>query len=102
MEVHPASTREELISFLMGDADPPELEEHPVDTWRQGIIGFVDDHWGVLEPQLTCPAKNLRHPTNPDPKPCFGCVDTQVFTCIVKNSGRNEHLINLHRKGKKR
>lgn len=99
MNVHPSSTRQELISYLMGETDPPFLNEetHPVDSWRLGIIGFVGDHWAVLEPQLTCPAKNLRHPTTPDPRPCFGCVDTQVFACIVKNSGRNEHLIQLHR-----
>ena len=105
MSVHPASTREELINYLMGEQEPPELDEadHPVDSWRHGIIGFVSDHWAVLEPQLTCPAKDLRHPTTPNPRPCFGCLDTQVFTCIVKNSGKNEHLINTHRpKGKKR
>lgn len=105
MLVHPASTREELISYLTGEADPPELDEetHPVDSWRHGIIGFIEDHWAVLEAQLKCPAKNLRHPTNPDPRPCFGCLDAQVFTCIVKAEGRIEHLINRHRpKEKKR
>lgn len=99
INVHPSTTISELIAYLAGDADPPELSEaeHPIDSWRHGIIGFINDHWKTLEAQLKCPAKQLRHPQNPDPRPCFRCTDAQVITCVVNNPGRKEHLINLHR-----
>jgi hypothetical protein len=102
MSVHPGATREELISYLVGDVEPPPLDEytHPVDSWRHGIIGFLLDYWSVLEPQIKCPAKNLRHPTNPDVRPCFGCVDTQVITCVIQNPGRNQSLMEKHRRPK--
>lgn len=70
---------------------------HPIDSWRHGIIGFLNNFWSVLEPQIKCPAKNLRNPTNPDPKPCFRCLDAQVLTCVVQQPSRNEHLIRMNR-----
>lgn len=93
-KIHPALNRQQLISILLGDSTPAELSEetHPIDTWRLGIIGFLEEHWAVLEPQLKCPAKNLKHPTNPNPKPCFTCLDTQVATCIVLNKQMEERI----------
>lgn len=102
-KVHPGSPREFLIGVLLGDIPQPPLDEetHPIDTWRHGIIGFLSDHWATLEPQIKCPAKNLKHPQHPDPRPCFGCLDTQVMACMVQNEGRVELLINAKRpKGK--
>lgn len=99
INVLPNATREQLISYLMGEEEPSPIDEasHPIDAWRHGIIGFLLDHWKTLEPQIKCPAKNLRHPTNPDPRPCFGCVGTQVIACVAQNDGKVEHLIQLHR-----
>ena len=91
-----------MATYLMGQVDAPELDEwsHPIDSWRHGIIGFLSDHWSTLEPQIKCPAKNLRHPTHPNPRPCFGCLDTQVISCVARNDSKVEHLIQLHRKPK--
>lgn len=102
LSVHPRATREELITYLVGDGEPPPLNEHthPVDSWRHGIIGFLLDYWSVLHPQIKCPAKNLRHPTNPDVRPCFSCVDAQVITCVIQNPGRNQDLMAQHRRPK--
>lgn len=93
----PSSTREQLMAYLLGELEVPEGYLHPIDSWRHGIIGFLHDHWATLEPQLKCPAKNLRHPTNPDPLPCFKCLDAQVIACVTKNTARVEQLIQLHR-----
>ena len=99
VNVLPSSTREELIAYLVGEAFPQGVDEatHPIDAWRHGIIGFLGDHWSTLEPQIKCPAKNLRHPVNPNPRPCFGCLDAQVITCVAQNDSDVERLIQLHK-----
>lgn len=89
LNVQPNSSRQYLIGVLMGEEAESNLP-NAIDTYRVAIMQFVEDHWAVLEPQLTCPAKTR------DPKACFGCVDAQVMTCIVQNPD-NEHLIQLHR-----
>lgn len=61
------------------------------DTWRNGLTGFVFEHWKVLEPQLTCPIRSK------DPKSCWGCLDTQVIAC-VNGTAQYEQAIQLHRK----
>jgi hypothetical protein len=88
-----------MISYLTGETDPPALDEstHPIDAWRHGIIGFLLDHWAQLQPQIKCPAKDLRSTTNHNPRPCFGCLDAQVITCVAQNNRQIEHLIQLHR-----
>ncbi len=93
IRVHPSATKIELISYLTGEQEPPPLREneHPFDSWRQGLTGFVFEYWERLEPQLTCPIKSK------DPRSCWGCLDAQVITCIIQNP-KNEHLIELHRK----
>jgi len=94
IKVHPRSTREELITYLLGEAETLIYDDasHPLDSLRRGIISFLEDYWATLAPQVKCPAKMLRHPITPNPKPCFGCVDTQVIACIVKNT-KNERAI---------
>lgn len=83
-------TRVELISSLLGDKDEEDPDIHPIDRWREGLIGFILDHWITIEPQITCPAKDIK---GTNPKPCFGCLDQQVVACVVSNQGRNEQLI---------
>ena len=95
LHVSPAASREELMAYLIGDAEPPPMNEttHPIDSWRHGIINFLLDHWAVVEGQLKCPARQLMT----DKRPCFQCLDTQAIACVVQNPGRKEHLIRSHR-----
>jgi hypothetical protein len=92
--VLPSTTREELIGFLWGSIAPlPITEEmHPIDSWRHGLMGYILDHWKKLEAQLECPARSG------DPRQCFGCLDTQVVTCLVENRG-SERSLKMYRKG---
>lgn len=98
INVHPRTTKLEMISYLEGSQEAPPLpeEQHPIDAWRLGLINFISDHWKVLQPQLKCPARMLHHPQNPDPRPCFRCTDAQVITCVVSNP-QTEHLIQLYK-----
>jgi hypothetical protein len=91
--VSPSSSRELMIQILEGErGESPELTErnHSVHSWRFGIMGFLLDYWKQLETQITCPARSK------DPRSCFGCIDTQVISCVVQNE-ENEKLIELHR-----
>lgn len=89
----PGEPTEDLVAYLLGLKEPMQVTEgtHPIDSWRHGIGGFVRDHWQKLQPQLVCPIRSG------DMRSCFGCLDTQVIECIVKNP-RNEPVITLHRK----
>lgn len=88
--VLPSESRQNLIAYIIGELEPPNVE-HNLDMWRNGIMGFLIDHWKQVETQLTCPAKSK------DPRACFGCVDTQVVSCLVNNAG-DLHQIRIHRK----
>lgn len=96
--VHPRSTREELISYLVGEAESPiySEENHPMHRWRIAMIGFLHEYWRTLAPQVKCPAKTLKDPAANNPRPCFGCVDTQVVACLQSNSASVEKLIAIH------
>lgn len=96
--VRPSESREDMIAFLEGWKEPPVITDadHVFHTWRHGIIGFLNEYWRRLETQLVCPARMMRHPTNPNPKPCFGCLDTQVVYCLVTNL-ENAKFIEAHR-----
>jgi len=61
-----------------------------IDLWRSGLKGFVQEHWSVLQPQLTCPIRK-------DIDACKGCLDVQVVSCVVEQQ-ECEPLIQLHRK----
>jgi len=91
INAHPATPRETLIQLLLGELEPPPNAPHPIDGWRHGIMGFLLEHWRAIESQLTCPAKSK------DPRACFGCVDTQVISCLVTNEA-DLYRIRLHRK----
>lgn len=87
----PSSTRDQLISYLAGEAEPPATEYNEIDSWRHGIMGFLLDHWEVVRSQLECPAQSG------DPRACFGCVDAMVLSCVTDNE-QNEMLIQLKRR----
>lgn len=90
--VRPDTTRDALIAYITGEAEPPTIP-NDLDSWRHGIIGFLLDHWRQVETQLTCPAKNLKKGGSA----CFGCIDTQVVSCLVTNE-RDLYQIRIHRK----
>jgi hypothetical protein len=72
----PSWTRRELILLLEREVDAPEAQ-NLFDRMREGIFEFVDEHWEVLQSQVTCPAKAR------DIKACFGCADSQVLSCVI-------------------
>jgi hypothetical protein len=86
----PNMPREQLTDLLLGEVQQ-NIPAHPFDSWRHGLAGFVLSHWQVLQNQVSCPLKSK------DPLSCFGCLDTQVVSCVIRNP-KNEHLIQLHRK----
>lgn len=77
ISVSPAASREELTGLLTGSI--VATNPSSMDAWRHGIMGFILDHWETLSTQLTCPAKTK------DPRACFGCIDTQVVSCLNSN-----------------
>jgi len=99
MNVHPLTDPRYLAAYLDGEVEPPPCDEtsHPIDRCRHAIIGFLDEYWARVHPQLKCPARNLNNPdeTKRDRRPCFGCTDLQVVACIEQN-GKNESLIRLY------
>lgn len=98
LPILPTTPREKLIAYLEGTEEPPEIDEHshPIHSWRHAFIGFLLDQWKKMATQITCPAKALKDPVNPNPRPCFGCIDVQVITCLVQNH-KAEKLISPYR-----
>lgn len=88
--VHPNYSKEKMIALLEGTEEPVDVN-HPTYIWRDAIMEFVEEYWAKLRSQLTCPAKTR------DPKACYGCVDTQVYACLVENE-QMEPYIQLKRK----
>ena len=76
--VLPNYPRELLIALLEGFQEPQPVR-HSVDDWRDAIMTFVDEYYAKLRAQLTCPAQTR------DPKACYGCVDAQVYACLIEN-----------------
>lgn len=89
--VMPNLSREALIRIIVHDRPPPPIAEQSFDEWRRAIMRFLIDHKHVLATQITCPAKSFQEDA------CFGCVDTQVVSCLADNA-KAIHLIQLHRK----
>ena len=85
--VRPNAAREDMVAYLEGWEEPPEIDENDnvFHSWRHGLINFINEYWKTIQTQLTCPARMMRDPVSPNPKPCFGCTDAQVVTCIVQN-----------------
>lgn len=90
LPVLPSAGKTMMIDMLTGELEGSPVT-HPIDMWRNGLTGFVFEYWARLEPQLTCPIRSK------DPRSCWGCIDTQVITCVIQNP-KNERLIELHRK----
>ncbi len=91
ISVSPTTHRKDLIAYLIGERLPERQDGSEADSWRHGIMGFLLEHWAVVQAQLTCPAQSK------DPRACFGCVDAQVAHCLSKNK-KYLHEIQKHRK----
>lgn len=87
----PNLPRETLIRIIIYDCQPPSIDEQNFDEWRWAIMRFIIDHRKRLETQISCPARSFKEDA------CFGCVDTQVVSCLTANAA-TLHLIQLHRK----
>jgi hypothetical protein len=88
----PSYSREQLIALLEG-TEEEERVWHPVDSYRDAIKCFIDDFRPKLQSQLTCPAKDPM-----DPRPCFKCVDAQVFAFLVNNETCEPHILNRRKR----
>lgn len=98
--VRPAMNRVQLIDLL---TDGGEIEEvnNPIDELRDALIAFILQHWRTLRPQLKCPAKDLKNPdpSKENPRPCYGCSDMQVVTCVSTQRTQNlERIVQLRKK----
>jgi hypothetical protein len=87
--VLPSTPRHKLIAYILGEEVPPPTDQ-VFDEWRLAIMQFVLQYRSMLETQLKCPAKSM------DPRACFGCVDQQVVSCLVRAPDLD--LIRLHKK----
>jgi hypothetical protein len=72
-----------LLALLDGELEDGGFE-NPIDDLRDGLMGFLLQHWRRVSAQLFCPAKSG------DPKACHQCVDAQVIHCLVTNSPQVE------------
>ncbi len=103
------ASREELIAYITGREEPPEVE-NVFDSWRNGWMNFILDYWTQLRTQLTCPAQDLKKWTYKDRTAgltaqikrkkglpvidiaCRTCTDTQVVACILMNPESEEEI----------
>jgi len=95
LRVGPNDAKETMIAYLEGEAEPPEASEEEyniVHSWRGGLIRFAEDFWKHIATQITCPMKDLKSTTHPNPKPCYGCLDQQVIACVVSNSHNEKEI----------
>lgn len=98
IDIKPDTEKEDMIAYLEGLKEPPECGEvdNVFHSWRHGLIGFLTEYWREIETQITCPARALKAAVNPNPRPCFGCLDTRVMYCLVDNA-KHIPLIASHR-----
>lgn len=94
LHVRPNTAREDLVAYLEGTDESPYTDEsdNVFNSWRLAFIDFLLEHWKKIETQITCPAKALKDPKNPNPRPCFGCTDAQVIVCIIQNHESEEQI----------
>ena len=77
--VRPDVSKAYLIALLEGTSELPAGSYNPMDDLRDGLMGFLLEHWRRVHSQLFCPAKSG------DPKSCYQCVDAQVMHCLNTN-----------------
>lgn len=82
-----------MEALLQAPATAQDLNQNPVDEWRQLQSAFVEKHWQTLRAQITCPI------SSGDFKACWGCLDMQVMSCVEgPGATHKERLIQLRRK----
>ena len=89
--VLPSLPNDQLIRIIVGAEPAPPLHEHVVDSYRHAIMAFIIDHRKALETQIKCPARSFK------PDACFGCLDQQVYSCLVANPDQ-QRLIQLYKR----
>src|SRR5665213_3083659 len=87
INIKPDTEKADMIAYLEGWKEPPVCNEvdNVFHSWRHGLIGFLNEYWREIETQITCPARALKATVNPNPRPCFGSLDTQVVHCLIDN-----------------
>lgn len=90
VQVDPAWDRQQLITAIQ-DLSPDDVVSHHIDELREALMGLISQYWRTLQPQLKCPAKYMKHfdPAKCNPRPCFGCSDIQVMTCVATEEPSN-------------
>lgn len=83
----PSDSNEKLITLLEGLEEQDE-QTNPVDSYRDALKRFIDDFRPKLQSQLVCYAKDAS-----DPRPCYKCVDAQVFACVVGNETCEPYIL---------
>lgn len=101
LKVNPAWDRPQLVAAIQDSVPNDCAVEHPIDELREALIELISQYWRTLQPQLKCPAKYLKHfdPEKRDPRPCFGCSDVQVMTCVSTQDPANLQRIYQIRRG---
>jgi hypothetical protein len=83
-EAHRGLSRELLISIIENHDNEVELPQRTINKKRLRIMRYVNDNWGQVEYQVSCPAKTR------DPHACFVCTDVQTAECVLQNRKRFE------------
>lgn len=86
LPVYPHTATGDVRSLLREEAVSAEYKSHPIDEYRHGIMQMLLEYWDGVSAQLSCPAKSG------DPRACFGCIDSQVLSCVVEN---RDHLVTI-------
>lgn len=97
---NPAHTEHDLkLSLITRYAGKDDV--NTIDDMRDALIAFISLYWRALQPQLKCPAKDLKNadPGKANPRPCYGCCDMQVIACVATQNDCNvERITKLRRK----
>jgi hypothetical protein len=91
---HPTMGRDQLIALLEREEEP-STDKSPFDELRDGIYNYLDEHWGKLQSQITCPARAKDGSLTV--RSCYGCPDTQVLSCVTSSQSMNR-FVQLRRK----
>lgn len=100
IQVRPDEASEVMVAYLecWKEAPPLDITERPVDDWRDALIKFFHQFWTRVETQITCPARYLKDPVQPNPRPCYGCTDITVMKCVLSmDTHGNLHHVLKHK-----
>lgn len=95
--IHPAATREQLISTLLTGQGQ---QNNPIDEVRNTLMRLITEYWSSLVAQLKCPAQHMydQDERTRIARPCFGCTDMQVLYCVTEQVPDHQRRIYQLRK----